>query len=595
MAENKNEGEGGQAEFRSDDFTSELSSDFGALTGGKSDSSLGNLPPLSDFDSDDAGSKGGGLSGLPPLSDIEMTTPMPTGGNIKPAPAEFPSGSAFDTPLSDPGLKLDTPLPPRKSPSGMSFQDLAADSDFSPETPEIGPGPDSDLETPMFDSAFGGGDFSNTSTPDTSAPTQAMETPMFGVPKSGPPRGGNVGFDDDAFGADFLGGGTPAPDLSPDTAIPGPAPMPTPAAGLKESKKAAKAARGGDSGGGGMGKTIIAAAIALVIGVLAGPFLAEQLSFMPYPVLGKLAETQKNFEDLDLRLKKATSNKGAEGASLTPEAMDELLKQKEQLDADIAALTTSKTEAETKAGEANSQLQLVQQDLANLTDQFVQDQAKFDELQNQTAIISARQEGLLSEVDRLQGMVGTLEDANARQVASKESLSSAVGRLEIQVREGIPLTPEKYDIGARKGAIEELKGKIDAAKWVTPEVVEAYATVLGKELEIAASREYFFAKVPVSDRFGTNSLKWAECLMNGNWSVYYRTLDGHNIGVYEKKPDGSKDFAFREEFPADVKNAIEETIFASRTPGYEDKLRVLVDKQLVSQPETDLQRVFSSL
>src|SRR5690606_1120401 len=136
---------------------------------GDSDSGLGNLPPLSDFDSGDggdadrgglppAGKSSGGIGSLPPISDIPLETPQPAGGNIKPTPRSFGDAAEdFDTPTSD----LDSPVPSR---SGTGFQDLAADSDFSPETPEIGPGPDSDIETPMFDSAFGaGGTFDSSS------------------------------------------------------------------------------------------------------------------------------------------------------------------------------------------------------------------------------------------------------------------------------------------------------------------------------------------------------------------------------------------------------------------------------------------------
>lgn len=593
MADKKHPDEEGQQEFRSDDFMSDKSSDFGALTGGKSDSGLGNLPPLSDFDSDDAGSgKGGTLGGLPPLSDIEMTTPMPTGGNIKPGPAQFPSGSAFDTPMSDPGLKIDTPMPPKKG-ERMSFQDLTADSDFSPETPEIGPGPDSDLETPMFDSAFGGADFSQQSTPDTSSPTQAMETPMFGSPKA-QPRGQSIGFDEGAFGGDFLGGGTPAPDLSPDTGMGAPTPMTTPPATGKEAKKAAKAARGG-GGGGSKGLAIGLAAAGLVIGLLAGPFLTQMLSFMPYPVLGEISAKDDQIAKLQKQLSDLRG-KDAGGEVLSQAAIDELVAKKQQLDQDIAALETKATEAAKSAEEAEANRAKVQEDLDVLTEQFVNDQAKYDDLVNQTAIISARQEGLLAEVTRLQGMVGTLEAANGRQIATRDSLSSAVGRLEVLVREGIPLTPEKYSIDARRAAVAALKEKVDSATWVTPELMEDLIAAYSKELAIAGSREYFFAKVPVRDRFGTQSLKWAECLMNGNWSVYYRTLDGANIGVYENVSDtAAVRYEFREDFAADVKNSIEETIFASRTPGFEDRLRVLAEKQLVIDPKTPFQKVFDSL
>ena len=175
-----------------------------------SDSGLGNLPPLSDFDSQSGISSDSGLpplssfdsdisrtpsdaGGLPPISDIEIQTPMPTGGNVRPSPPGF--GAPKDT-FSSGGLAS----------SGGGFQDLAADSDFSPETPEIGPGPDSNVDTPMFDSAFGGGSGGFSAAVDTPAPTQAMETPMFGASGPLPSGGGGGGFGGGDFGG-FGGGG----------------------------------------------------------------------------------------------------------------------------------------------------------------------------------------------------------------------------------------------------------------------------------------------------------------------------------------------------------------------------------------------------
>ncbi|HQE84016.1 MAG TPA: hypothetical protein PLM14_13525, partial [Candidatus Hydrogenedentes bacterium] len=183
----------------------------------ESDSGLGNLPPLSDFESTadtsdtnlpplDGTDSGGDLdkgtpSGLPPISDIPVETPVPSGRG-QAGPPDFESPSAFDTPTSASDSALDTPQPE------TAFQDLAADSDFTPETPELGPGPDTDMETPLFDSAFGSPETPH-GIPDTGAPTQAMETPMFGADEE------ELGFDEGAFtpgaGSGF-GSPTPAPD-----------------------------------------------------------------------------------------------------------------------------------------------------------------------------------------------------------------------------------------------------------------------------------------------------------------------------------------------------------------------------------------------
>ncbi len=268
MADDKSRNQQGDSEERKDEESDAFGtadsgdSDFGALSGEGGESDLGNLPPLSDFESSAGGGFDSGLpplssidsdsdkgeervSGLPPISDIPVETPQPTGGAVKPPPAEYGSTPVFGTPSSDSGL--DTP-------SGTGFQDLSADSDFTPETPEVAPpGPESDIDTPLFDSAFGGtGGFSAAA--DTSAPTQAMETPMFGADQ------GNQGFDADAFGSGAGSGGfdqgTPVPDFGPDTAAPTamtPPPAPQPA----------KAGRGGG------GKGVLVGIVALIIGLLA--------------------------------------------------------------------------------------------------------------------------------------------------------------------------------------------------------------------------------------------------------------------------------------------------------------------------------------
>src|SRR5690554_2539640 len=86
------------------------------------DSTLGNLPPLSDFDS-----RGGFDSdgGLPPLRDTESGSGQQQGSGGDSASFGFASDS-FSSGTSD------------QQSGGSGFQDFAADSDFSPETPSVG-------------------------------------------------------------------------------------------------------------------------------------------------------------------------------------------------------------------------------------------------------------------------------------------------------------------------------------------------------------------------------------------------------------------------------------------------------------------------
>jgi len=571
------------------------------------ESGLGNLPPLSDFDSESlqpdtplpplapAGSDAGkGVSGgLPPLSDLSVETPVPTGGNVKPSPVGFEMGPTdFESPA------FDTPAPKARPSKG--FQDPAADSDFSPETPEIGPGPDSDMDTPMFDSAFGGaagGGF--TPAFDTPAPTQAMETPMFGGER--PSRGGAAvapeqpGFDEGAFmpGGAFEPGGTPAPDFSPDTGL-GAAKQPP----LSPEPEKKKKPLGAGAGKGPL-TTVLAAVICLVVGIAAGPFVSTKLTFIPNPLRSQLASKQTDLEDMTRQRDAARkASEGSGGQPVTPETVEKLIQQQNDLNAQIKQLEGDRQARQADLDKTTSQLEQVRGDLEAKNEEFVKTQDAFEDLQNQTAIVQARQMGLAAEVERLTGLVGTLEKASARSNETTDALRASVDRLLVEVKEGIPLTPEKYSRDARIAAAEELKAKVDAAKWVTPDLLDAYTTLYLKELDIASSTAYFFARIPVTNRLGIKETKWAECLMKGDWAVYYRTLDGKNIGSYENtaQPGQTPEYAFRETLPSDIQKHIEQEIVASRGPNAESDLKALAEKQGIMKGDTSsFQRVFSSL
>lgn len=575
-----------------------------------SDSGLGNLPPLSDFDSQSGISSDSGLpplssfdsdisrtpsdaGGLPPISDIEIQTPMPTGGNVRPAPPGF--GAAKDN-FSSGGL----------SSSGGGFQDLAADSDFSPETPEIGPGPDSNVDTPMFDSAFGGGSGGFSSAVDTPAPTQAMETPMFGASGPLPSGGGGGGFGGGDFGGfgggggSFGGGGgaggfggggggmdfnvgTPSPDFSPDTEMGG---------GKKGGKKAAK----GGGGGGGMGALIGAAAVALIVGILAGGYVQD---YVPLPTTAKakieelnatVASKQKEIE----KLKSIPPQEG--GVKVSAEEEKRLLDSIAKLSTELTTAQSTLDSVSKQLEEKQTVLTKVEQDVQDKTAEFVTLQEDYESLENETAIVQARQRGLISEVERLTGQVGQLDEANLRAQATKESLVHAANRLAIQVQESIPLTPEKYNHADRVAAANDLREKVQSAPYVTPAVLEAYTSLYLKEMEIAQSKEYFFARIPVTDKLGTPTRKWAECVMQGNWAVRYRSLDGQNVGTFENLGTAENPkWGVKEDYTPAAQREIAATVEAARTPNFEEAVAVLMEKEKLQQGGTTFQRNFDSL
>ena len=513
--------------------------DFGALTNDDDDSGFGNLPPLSDFDSGDGGDDSG-EGGLPPIVDIKVDTPA-----VRPSDLDTPeSNPAVDTP----GGGFDTPAP-----GGLGFQDFAADSDFSPETPDIGPGPDSDIETPMFDSAFGGNTDDFSTPGGTPAPTQAMETPMF---ESGGQASSGIGFDNDAFGAPTPDtGGTPIPDFSPDTGMNAATPPPSYTAG------------GGGGGGTSKVAVIIAAVVALVIGLAAGGYFSPgmDLGFVPNPPRDEAVAQGK----ADVQKEKGTISKQKDeiaelrellgiGADLDPEVVKAKIAEFEELNANIEIARNENTAVTQELADAKKTLD-------GRNDAIAAAQTKLEKAMKDEAISQARNQGLRAENTQLVNNVGELEDANARRQATLDTLIHNVNLLDVQVQGSSPLAPERFSHKSRVNKVAALKSKVSRAKWVTPQLLNEYTDLYVAELGIASSREYFFAKIPVHDSLDIKYEKWAECLMNGNWSVYYRTLDGSYTGTYENtSPSGAPKYAFREDLPESLKSDISAQLSADR-------------------------------
>ena len=369
---------------------------FDSDADGADDSGLGNLPPLSDFDSE-----AGGIDdqidsgGLPPIDDINIETPAPTGGNIKPPPPGFEDKEEGDEAAhSDPFAAspmdsgLDTPEPGEAT----GFQDLAADSDFSPETPEIGPGPDSDVETPLFDSAFGPAEGGFASDVETPAPTQAMETPMFGDTPSelAGAQPDTPAFDDGAFGPaasdQGFDAGTPIPDFSPDTGVPDKTP----------EKPAPKKKRKAKAKGGGVGilVSILLVLISIAVGVFAGPWVADRVAFIPSPAQNKIEMANNEVTKLKSELDRIRANIPADGKpALSRDEIQKLIDQKEQLTGQIEQLSARERDALAKVKEAETARDSIEEDVRLITEQYIDVQEQLEALQDELTIVRARQQG----------------------------------------------------------------------------------------------------------------------------------------------------------------------------------------------------------
>lgn len=571
-----------------------------------SDSGLGNLPPLSDFDSTNEEISDSGLpplgtfdsglgttssGGLPPIDSLKEETPRPGGGAIKPPPPGFEAPSPMDS--SSGSL-----------PAGMGFQDLAVDSDFSPETPDLGPGPSpgpsSGLDTPnLFDSAFGPADAFGGAV-GTPAPTQAMETPMFG--STGAPPGGGMGFDDDAFsagafgagkppaaGGGFGGGmafdsGTPAPDFSPDTELQAAVPLPTPAE--LPGKKKAK--------GGSPTLALALAVVGLIIGVVASPYIP--LAFLPNPIRVELEQAKTRVTKLEKDIKVwEDANPGGTPTKMTPEELDKIRasiqEAQKTLNDTLASLESKKAEQT----DLDGKLDEVQKALAAKNDEYETAQKDYQELSDESFLMNARLRGLDAEVERLSKFVVDLDAANQQRIVAKDALLHSVDRLIIQIQEAMPLTPEKFAHQDRLAAAKALRQRIDSENWATPELLNAYTDIYVKELQVAASQEYFFANLPLTDRNGNRSEKWAECVMEGNAAVYYRSLDGLNAGIYRNTGSAeTPSWQFCEIIEPKEQEVITAKITPLRIDGFEQKAQILTG-QAVGKSKTPIKRIFSSL
>ena len=131
---------------------------------------------------------------------------------------------------------------------------------------------------------------------------------------------------------------------------------------------------------------------------------------------------------------------------------------------------------------------------------------------------------------------------------------------------------------------------------MTPELQQEYTNLYLKELQIGQAQEYFFAKLTVTDQYGTKTQKWAECLMQGNWAVAYRTLDGKNIGSFENVGTTEAPvWGYRENLPEDVKKSTEDKIIANRVADWQEKVTVLAQKQIAMDHQTGFQKAYGSL
>jgi len=84
--------------------------------------------------------------------------------------------------------------------------------------------------------------------------------------------------------------------------------------------------------------------------------------------------------------------------------------------------------------------------------------------------------------------------------------------------------------------------------------------------------------------------------MRGNWGVYYRTLDGKNVGVFENLGTvETPRWGLRENLPEETRTGIEAAVIASRVKDFENKVKLLAEREKADQTSTAWQRNYDSL
>ncbi len=391
-------------------------------------------------------------------------------------------------------------------------------------------------------------------------------------------------FDQGAFtpGAPDFTGGTPPPDFSPDTGLQAEPPTPGPVG--------APPAKGGRPIGTIV--TLAALVIALFGGMALAPYVLDYLPFLP----NEPAQEIQRFESQAQQLQREINNLQQGGPSKPSPEDERLAQEMAEVSEALKSARTQLDRASTDLEEATQELDAIETQLESTGQNYVTAEGMLEELKSETTILEARQKGLIAEVARLNNTVASLEEANKRRVAAKAALVHNIDRLVIQVKESLPLTPERYSHAERLAEVQELRALADEAQWVTPALQDAYNELSQKELAIADETIYFFARLKVENEFGVHERKWCECLMLGNWRVYFRSLDGKNIGTYENlSTEQTPIWGVRQGYAKDVMLRIEDAIVAARTPDYESKIAVLAEKELAVDQRTPLQRHFDSL
>ena len=356
----------------------------------------------------------------------------------------------------------------------------------------------------------------------------------------------------------------------------------------------------GGGGGGGSSKVlvIVAALVALVIGAAAGGYFSPgmDLDFIPNPPRDEAVAQGK----ADVAKAQGTISSQKE----------EIAEMRKILELDITMSTQDVKDRIAQIADLNAQIETasnenmkMQQELADAkkmldarNDAIAAAQTQLEKAMKDEAISQARNQGLRAENAQLVNNVGELEEANARRQATLDTLIHNVNLLDVQIQGSSPLAPQRFSHKSRTNKVAALKSKVSSAKWVTPQLLNEYTDLYIAELGIASSREYFFAKIPIHDSLDVQYEKWAECLMNVNWSVYYRTLDGTYVGTYENtSPSGAPKYAFREDLPESLKSDISAQLSAARPDDYDAKYKILMGKEAIHDNETNLQKKFSSL
>ena len=228
----------------------------------------------------------------------------------------------------------------------------------------------------------------------------------------------------------------------------------------------------------------------------------------------------------------------------------------------------------------------LQLSLTQINDRVAEAQGDLSRMQSEYTVVLARRDGLTEEVGKLESLVGRLEDANQRRQAVRDSVERQLSLLAIQIKESNPVVPMEYRREERLKKVGNLREKLAQSDWVYPELMGEFNDLYREQLELATTQRWFLVQLGVDTPDGKER-KWAECVNQGLWTVYFRTLDGKNVGqCVNTSLAGVPDYQLVTEIGKALKQQIIDTVVSARPVDFEERVTAVAGQAVLAKKRT---------